>query len=148
MSNVDNKKETDLARPAKLLRIKLRLNDILSHTLRYGYVSDWKLPYVVVRENSFSRFAAETQSISAVNGICELELYTVANMEFQTLSPLTIKKLTTGSAKASKDEVAQSLDVYCPQHPEFQCDDESDAMATAVAWLIDNGYIEQKPLDK
>ncbi len=89
----------------------------------YGEASH--VEYVVVRENSFSRFNAETQAISAVNGVCELTVWDIAGKDVQLIAPVSVKKITTGSAKASKEDVAASLNFYCPEHPEFKVNDES-----------------------
>ena len=45
-----------------------------------------------------------------------------------------MKKLLTGSGKASKQEVASVLGIYIGNQ-EFETDDESDAVALGIAWL-------------
>lgn len=143
VSSVDNSKYVNSPRGLRLSNICSEMAKIIT---TYGEASHAE--YVVVRENSFSRFNAETQAISAVNGVCELTVWDIAGKDVQLIAPVSVKKITTGSAKASKEDVAASLNFYCPEHPEFKVNDESDAMGVAVAWLIDNGYLEQRPLDK
>ena len=46
-----------------------------------------------------------------------------------------VKKLLTGSGKASKDEVAAALEKYIVKQ-DYATDDESDAVAIGIAWLI------------
>jgi len=52
-----------------------------------------------------------------------------------------IKKLLTGSGKASKEEVAAALEKYVGQQ-NYAVSDESDAAAAGVAFLIQTGRIE------
>ena len=54
----------------------------------------------------------------------------------------TIKKLLTGNGKAEKQEVANALTAYIGEHA-YRNDDESDAAAVAVAWLISHNQIKQ-----
>jgi len=46
-----------------------------------------------------------------------------------------VKKLLTGSGKASKTEVAMALERYVATQ-QYETDDESDAVAVGLAWLI------------
>lgn len=52
-----------------------------------------------------------------------------------------IKKLITGSGKASKEEVASALDQYVGKQ-NYAVSDESDAVAAGIAFLIQTGRIE------
>ena len=54
---------------------------------------------------------------------------------YSELSPTTVKKLLTGSGKASKTEVAMALERYVGTQ-QYETDDESDAVAVGLAWLI------------
>ena len=65
------------------------------------------------------------------------------NKEWYSIYPVTIKKLIAGSGKAEKSEVAESLEYYIGKQ-DYKCDDESDAAAVAVAWLIQQGQIKPK----
>lgn len=102
---------------------------------------------VVVKERTISRFAQDTLVLGKVTGVAEMILWVVAQTEFQELAPMTIKKLVAGNGRASKEEVAEAIDNYC-SHTQFQTDDESDAVAVAIAWLIQNGYMDCNPLAK
>lgn len=52
-----------------------------------------------------------------------------------------IKKLLTGNGKASKEEVAATLEKYVGQQS-YAVSDESDAVAAGVAFLIQTRQIE------
>ena len=106
-----------------------------------------KIVQVIVRERGFSRFNAETQAYHAVIGALEMILWDRKEMWFQELVPKSVKKIITGSGLASKEEVAGALDNYL-EHPIWRADDESDAVAVGIAWLIENGYMEPIPLEK
>lgn len=57
--------------------------------------------------------------------------------EFDEISPKTVKRLLTGDANADKDVVAAALEPYVGK-VDYECDDESDAVAVGVAWMIQN----------
>lgn len=95
---------------------------------------------VLVRERGFSRFAAETQALSKMVGVTDF-LAAFLLKSFEEIPPVTIKKTLTGNAKAKKEEVAAALTRYVGEQT-YACDDESDAVAVGIAWLILNGYIE------
>lgn len=100
------------------------------------------MPDVIVREQGFFKFPAETQVLCKVIGVSDLVAWKMLNTEFFEISPKEVKKLVTGNAQATKDEVAAGLVKYVGEL-EYACDDESDAVAVGVAWLIKNGYIDQ-----
>ena len=93
-----------------------------------------------MRERGFSRFGAETQCIFKVVGVADLLLWKWDRRVFSEIAPTSIKKLITGSGKSNKTKVAASLEKYVGKQ-EYACDDESDAVAVGVAWLIENGHL-------
>lgn len=95
---------------------------------------------VFVREKGFSRFPHETQALFKVNGVADLAAWRVCNTEFAEIAPTTVKKLLTGSGKSNKSEVAAALEKYIGKQS-FKTDDESDAAAVGIAWLIRISYI-------
>ena len=90
---------------------------------------------VFVREKGFSRFPHETQALFKVVGVADLAAWKAYGTEFVEIAPTTVKKLLTGSGKANKDEVAAALEKYIGEQ-QFEADDESDAVAVGIAWLI------------
>lgn len=98
---------------------------------------------VLVRERGFFRFAAETQVLCKVIGVVDLYAWACGQKEFVEIAPKSVKKSVTGDASASKEDVAQWLEKYVGKQ-EYACDDESDAVAVGVAWLIQNGYIRSE----
>ena len=62
--------------------------------------------------------------------------------QWDEIYPVSIKKLITGSGKADKEAVAAAVKKYLGEL-EFENDDESDAAAVAVAWLIKNNVIKE-----
>jgi crossover junction endodeoxyribonuclease RuvC len=63
----------------------------------------------------------------------------------EILVPSTIKKTLTGDGKADKAKVADSVRKYLrlPDDYAFGTDDESDAAAVVLAWLIREGMIDK-----
>lgn len=100
-------------------------------------------PVFLVREQSInncggkmahSSTAART-GISSVVGVMDLLAWQHARLGWEEFYPVSIKKLLTGNGKAEKQEVAAALPMYLGNLT-FRNDDESDAAAVAVAWLI------------
>lgn len=87
-----------------------------------------------VREKGFARFPHETQALSKVVGIADLVAWQQKRATFYELAPAAIKKLLTGSGKATKDDVAAALERYVGKQY-YATDDESDAVAAGIAWL-------------
>lgn len=102
---------------------------------------------VSVRERAFSRYNAETQALNKVVGVSDMISWHMLNMEFQELTAATVKRNVTGFGRAEKEEVAEAIGNYC-EHSTFNSDDESDAVAVGIAWLIENGYMCSIPLEK
>lgn len=105
---------------------------------------------VIVRERSFKRFIIETEQLFKTQGVLEATLWNRNEMQFEELSPMTIKKYVCGNGNTgagSKNDVARALDNYISSdHEPWRTDDESDAVGVAISWLVINGYIDAKPL--
>ena len=95
---------------------------------------------VFVREKGFSRFPHETQALFKVVGISDLAAWKTCGTEFVEIAPTTVKKALTGSGKASKEEVAAVLEQYVGRQ-EYATDDESDAVAVGITWMVLNHCI-------
>lgn len=63
------------------------------------------------------------------------------------MAPTTIKKIVTGSGVASKPIVEDNLKRYVGEQ-KYDCDDVSDAVAVAIAWLIEHGYLDEPTEDE
>lgn len=101
---------------------------------------------ILVREKGFFKFPAETQVLCKVVGVTDLYAWAFGHREFAEIAPSAVKKLVTGKASANKEEVAAALESYVGKQ-DYACDDESDAVAVGIAWLVSNGLIETKPLE-
>ena len=97
---------------------------------------------VFVREKGFSRFPHETQALFKVVGVADLAAWRTSKTEFVEIAPTTVKKLLTGSGKAGKEEVAESLERYVGKNA-YMTDDESDATAVGTVWLLMNGFLKR-----
>ena len=95
---------------------------------------------VFVREKGFSRFPHETQALFKVVGIADLAAWRTSKTEFVEIAPTTVRKLLTGPGKAGKEEVAAVLEQYVGKL-EYATDDESDAVAVGITWLISQKLI-------
>lgn len=92
---------------------------------------------VFVRERGFSRHTAGTQALFKVVGVSDQALWQVRREVFQEIPPTRVKKRITGKGGASKDEVAAALPAFVGEM-EYTCDDESDAVAIGVTWVLEN----------
>jgi len=96
-----------------------------------------------VRENEIMKVKVPSErSLSKVVGLMDWALWAFYGKEWYSIYPMTVKKLVAGSGKATKEEVAQALEKYIGKQ-DYKCDDESDAAAVAVAWLIQKGQIKE-----
>lgn len=98
----------------------------------------------LVRENEIMKVKVPSErSLSKVVGITDWFAWALFGKEWYSIYPVTIKKLITGNGRADKEQVAECLKHYIGDVT-FKCDDESDAAAVAIAWLIQQGQIQQK----
>ena len=74
--------------------------------------------------------------------ISDMVAWKTCSTEFVEIAPTTVKKTLTGSGKAGKEEVAAVLERYVGRQ-EYATDDESDAVAVGVTWMILNHYISK-----
>lgn len=108
-------------------------------------------PMFLVREKSINNCnlkmrrsgSAAKSGVSETVGIADLLAWEIQKKEWDEIYPVTIKKLVTGSGKSEKTMVAKYLPAYYGQNLSFRNDDESDAAAVAIAWLIQNHQIKQ-----
>lgn len=101
---------------------------------------------VFASEAAFAKFSRDTAAINKAHGLMDWLLWHYRGMVHQELAATSIKKLVAGNGKATKEEVEAALEQFVGKQW-YEVDDESDAVAVAIAWLIDNGYIDS-PYDK
>ncbi|PEM08524.1 crossover junction endodeoxyribonuclease RuvC [Bacillus wiedmannii] len=90
----------------------------------------------VIREKGFSRHATTTQALFKVVGISDIVVFSAIGYEnIHEIPPTTIKRVLTGSGKASKEEVAAAVLNHIPGI-EFVNDDESDAAGVVITYAI------------
>ena len=122
--------------PIKVFSIKteskdnynVRLKIIGKILLRYKKLYP---PEHMVIENAFTRFNKATQALYRVRGIVEY-LFWDTPMTF--LSPASIKKIITGSGKAEKTDVENTIRKLYPS-VEISNNDISDALAIGATYF-------------
>ena len=98
----------------------------------------------LVRENEIMKVKVPSErSLSKVVGLMDWVAWKWHETQWYSIYPMTIKKLITGNGRAEKQDVANCLEKYIGKI-EYKCDDESDAAAVAIAWLIQEGQIKEK----
>lgn len=95
---------------------------------------------ILVRERGFYKTPVETIALAKVAGVADLYAYSYHGATFDEIAPSSIKKLVTGNYRADKQEVANALEQYVGKL-EYRSDDESDAIAVGIAWLIQHKYL-------
>lgn len=139
--SLDNKTAKDKPRGQMLAEIANFLHEILHYADH---------PVYLVREKSINNClgrmahsgAAARSGISEVVGVTDYIAWIDVQKEWDELYPVSIKKQITGSGKAEKEAVAKAVVQYIGEQP-FENDDESDAAAVALAWLIAENQIKQ-----
>lgn len=99
-------------------------------------------PTLIVRERSFSKFNRETHIIQKVEGLTDVLLWSALKKTFYEISPSEVKKQVTGDGRAEKQLVAESLPKYIGEQ-KYNNDDESDACAVAIAFLLRENYLDR-----
>lgn len=101
---------------------------------------------ILVREKALvTSFVGSIETVGILHkvvGVSDLYAWGICHKEFLEVSPVTIKALIGGERGASKEQVADGLEPYVGKH-EYAVDDESDAVAVGVAWLISNKYLDR-----
>lgn len=111
------------------------------------------LPVYFVREKAFNARASMAEiGIYKVIGIVDWINWQLRQKDplcskWYEVFPVTVKKAVTGSGKADKLQVQKALSNYIGER-QYEVDDESDSVAVALAFLIQNDQIESKPLDE
>lgn len=101
---------------------------------------------VIVREQALDKQGGPRNSrvievLHKVVGVSDLYAWGLGGRIFEEVHPKTIKKLVANDQLAEKEAVASALAQFVGER-EYECDDESDAVAVGVAWLLLNGMID------
>lgn len=97
---------------------------------------------VIVRERALDvqRKSHTIEILHKVVGVSDLYAWALGGRVFEEIHPKTIKKLVANDQLAEKNVVAAALEQFVGKY-EYACDDESDAVAVGIAWLIQNDKI-------
>lgn len=98
---------------------------------------------VFVREKAVISHIADTDRLLRVGGVADVALWQVKRTGWHELAPTTVKKIVTGKGTATKAMVARYLKPYVGDQV-YETDDESDAVAVGVAFLLREGYLDEK----
>lgn len=142
-SNVNNKTAKGKAKThaEKLSEIAAEIKHILL-LFPYAYpVQEDALGMMTVIGGKNLYSAKTVQSLAKVVGLSEFIVYEMNHGEFDKIPPKQVKKLVAGSSTAEKEEVAAAVIPFVGEQ-DFECDDESDAVAVGLAWLISNNYLD------
>lgn len=96
---------------------------------------------VYTREKAFIGHFGDADRLLRVAGVTDMVLWKIKEEPFYELHVREIKKFITNNGAATKEEVASALEQFVgPQ--EYGTDDESDAVAVGVSFLLKEGYID------
>jgi crossover junction endodeoxyribonuclease RuvC len=124
------------------------------HGLRAEIVEAWATLFIakhgakfdtIVREDFQGRSSRQNHPVFSAWGAIDQALNKFG-LAFTSpaISQSDVKKTVVGNGKAEKDEVAAAVRRLTGYKGEFVTDDESDAVAIALAWAIKNGLIKRE----
>jgi len=100
------------------------------------------IPIFFVREKAINSRAAMSEiGVFKVVGVTDWVLWRIGQ-SWHELYPVSVKKLVTGSGKSDKNAVAAAVTKILGD-VEFANDDESDAAAVAIAFLIEQKVLPE-----
>ena len=94
-----------------------------------------------LRKSGTSASGKVLSILNRVVGVSDLYAWAFGQRQFQEIEAVTVKKKITNDASAEKNEVAEALEQFVGKQ-EYACDDESDAVAVGIAWLMKRGLID------
>lgn len=102
---------------------------------------------VIVRERALDKqrgFNQKSRTIEVLHkvvGVADLYVWAFGCKQFDEIDPKAIKSVVADNPTAEKQEVADALEKFVGQR-EYECDDESDAVAVGIAWLLIQDMID------
>ena len=107
---------------------------------------------IIVREKALDktggiRGARVIEVLHKVVGVADYLAWRSRCDFFEEIHPKTIKKIISNDSNAEKDVVMNSLVQFVGEY-DYECDDESDAVAVGIAWLIEKGMIDSPYQDE
>jgi crossover junction endodeoxyribonuclease RuvC len=123
------------------------------HGLRAEIVEAWATVFIarhgtdynaIIREDFQGRSSRQNHPVFSAWGAIDQALNKFGlNFTHPAISQSKVKRLVVGKGKAEKDEVEAAVRRLTGYAGEFATDDESDAVAVALAWAIENGLIKR-----
>lgn len=123
------------------------------HGLRAEIVEAWATLFIakhgakfdeILREDFVGRTSRQNHPVFSAWGAIDQALNKFGlTVTAPPISQSKVKRLVVGKGKAEKDEVEQAVRRLTGYTGEFATDDESDAVAVALAWAIENGLIKE-----
>ena len=124
------------------------------HGLRAEIVESWATLFiaehiakgfdVIVREDFVARTSKQGHPVYSAWGAVDQALNKFGlNFTTPAISQSKVKKLVVGKGKAEKHEVEEAVRKWTGYTGEFAKDDESDAVAIGLAYLIEEGLIDE-----
>ncbi|MBA9027558.1 crossover junction endodeoxyribonuclease RuvC [Peribacillus huizhouensis] len=146
---------TPKGKPAKPRIIDLShvtTNASQHHGLRAEIIEAWCVSFiakhyskgfdVIVREDFVAKTSKTGHPVYSAWGACDRALNKFGlNFTTPAISQSAVKKAVFGKGKAEKEELAQAVREWTGYIGEFAVDDESDAAAIGLAYLINGGVI-------
>lgn len=96
----------------------------------------------MVKQSTYGGMKSSTtiKVLHKVIGVTDLYAWANNHKIFEELHPFSVKRLLTGDHLADKKDVARVLPFYVGEHI-YECDDESDAVAVGVSWLLEKNLL-------
>lgn len=124
-----------------------------THGLRAEIIEAWAVGFIarhyekgfdtIVREDFVGRTSKQAHPVYAAWGACDRALNKFGlNFTTPAISQSAVKKAVAGNGKVEKPELAEAVRKWTGYEGEFAVDDESDAVAVGLAYLINAGIIK------
>jgi len=134
----------------------VKTNSSRSHGLRAEIIESWLTLFLakytgakgfdhITREDFSGRTSKQNHPVFSAWGSCDRALSKFGlEVTSPAISPSAVKKAVTGSGKAEKNEVEEAVRKITGYTGPFATDDESDAVAIGLAFLLMKGVIKNE----